>query len=143
MRRIFAATVLSVGMLVGLVDSFGCVGQGENDSSANPKAALSSDESVEHQLELGEAYEQKNDLEKAIQCYVKAIGLEPKNGQVQEALITVWSKALEENPLSPENHIGLGEAYQYRGDSGEARGEYRQALALVQNKKSGIGETAR
>jgi tetratricopeptide (TPR) repeat protein len=115
----------------------------QNDKAIEQfKIAASAGDSAEIEVKLGQAYQAKGDLNNAIQCYGKAITYKSDDPEVQEALITGWSKALEENPLAPENHIGLGQAYQYRGDFGQARGEYRQALSLAANKNSGIAQIA-
>src|SRR5271168_1010934 len=115
----------------------------QNDKAINEfKIGALAGDSAEIEVKLGQAYQAKGDLNNAIQCYGKAITFKSDDAEVQEALITGWSKALEENPLAPENHIGLGQAYQYRGDFGQARGEYRQALSLAANKNSGVAQIA-
>jgi tetratricopeptide (TPR) repeat protein len=115
----------------------------QNDKAINEfKTAAQAGDTAEIEVKLGQAYQAKGDLNNAIQCYGKAITFKSDDAEVQEALITGWSKALEENPLAPENHIGLGQAYQYRGDFGQARGEYRQALSLAANKNSSVAQIA-
>ncbi len=38
--------------------------------------------------------------------------------------------------MAPENHIGLGQAFQYRGDFGQAEQEYQQAIRFSQGKQN-------
>jgi TonB family protein len=84
MRRIFAATVLSVGVVVGLVDPSVCVGQGQNDSSANPKATLSSHKSVGFPQKDVDFGEYMADLQRRI----KAQWTPPKGHEADRVVFT-------------------------------------------------------
>lgn len=79
-------------------------------------------------VSLGQCYQAKKDLKNAIAAYGNALKYKPDDKDVLEALKTGWEQALRENPQAPENHIGLGQAYQYSGDFGMAEAEYKQAL---------------
>lgn len=77
---------------------------------------------------LGESYQQKKDVKSAIAAYAQAIKADPTNRDIIDALIAGWEEAINENPKSADNHIGLGQAYQLKGDFGQAKAEYEQAL---------------
>lgn len=81
-------------------------------------------------VSLGQAYQAKKDLKNAIAAYGNALKYNPNDRDVLEALKTGWEEALRENPQAAENHIGLGQAYQYAGDFGMAEAEYKQALVF-------------
>ncbi len=97
------------------------------------KAATRTGDSAELQVRLGQAYQAKHDLPNAIGAYGRAIQLKPDDADVLDALVTGWEEALKENPTAPENHIGLGQAFQYRGDFAQAEAEYTQALFFAKN----------
>lgn len=82
---------------------------------------------------LGESYQQKKDIKSAIAAYADAIKADPTNRDVIDALIAGWEEAINENPKSADNHIGLGQAYQLKGDFGQAKAEYDQALLWDKN----------
>lgn len=86
-------------------------------------------------VKLGQAYQAKKDLKNAIAAYGDALKYKSDDRDVLEALKTGWEEALRENPSAPENHIGLGQAYQYAGDFGMAEAEYRQALVFDKNNQ--------
>lgn len=126
---------ISLGEVYRVVD--------QNDKAINEfRIASMQDDNADIEVKLGQAYQAKGDLQAAIGCYGKAIRFKSDDPEVQEALVTGWTKAIDENPLAPENHIGLGQAYQFRGDFGQARGEYRQALSLAASKSSDTAQTA-
>jgi tetratricopeptide (TPR) repeat protein len=84
---------------------------------------------------LGQCYQAKKDLKNAIAAYGNALKFKSDDRDVLEALKTGWEEALRENPQAPENHIGLGQAYQYSGDFGMAEAEYKQALVFDPNNQ--------
>ena len=86
-------------------------------------------------VSLGQCYQAKKDLKNAIAAYGNALKYNSDNRDVLEALKTGWEEALRENPQAPENHIGLGQAYQYSGDFGMAEAEYKQALVFDRNNQ--------
>jgi TonB family protein len=133
---------LAISALIGVVDPVISGAKDQNVSIDDLKRAISSRDSASLELELGKAYEDQDDLQNAIPCYVKAIGLKPESLDVQVALIRGWNKALLKNPSAPENHIGLGEAYQYHGDLREAYGQYRHALSLAGNTNGPMAQMA-
>lgn len=105
-------------------------------------AALTKDD-ADVEVKLGQAYQAKNDLANAIDAYSKAVAFKPDDTDVQDALYAGWEAALKADPLAPENHIGLAQALQFRGDFGQARQELLQAIRLAQTKNSPVGETAK
>jgi len=86
-------------------------------------------------VKLGQAYQTKKDLKNAIAAFGDALKYNSSDRDVLEALKTGWEEALRENPQAPENHIGLGQAYQYAGDFGMAEAEYKQALVFDRNNQ--------
>ena len=107
------------------------------------KIAASSKDDADVEVKMGQAFQAKNDLADAINAYGKAVAFNPDNTDVQDALYAGWEGALKADPLAPENHIGLAQALQCRGDFGQARQELLQAIRLAQAKNSSAGETAR
>jgi tetratricopeptide (TPR) repeat protein len=115
----------------------------ESEKAINQyKLAAQSDDNADIEVKIGQAYQSKNDLPNAIQAYGKAIGFKSDDPDVQDALVAGWEGALRAEPLAPENHIGLAQAYQYRGDFGQARQELLQALRLAGNRSSQAAQTA-
>lgn len=94
------------------------------------KSATSSADSAQLELKLGQAYHATGDLPNAIAAYGRAIQFKPDNPDVLDALIAGWGDALKVAPLAPENHIGLGQAYQYKEDFTQAKVEYEEAKRL-------------
>lgn len=84
-------------------------------------------------VKLGQAFQAKKDLKSAIVAYGEAIKAKPDDRDVLDALQAGWEQALRENPQAPENHIGLGQALQYRGDFQQAEAEYKMALRFDAN----------
>ena len=106
------------------------------------KLAAQSDDNADVEVKIGQAYQSKNDLPNAISAYGKAISFKSDDPDVQDALVAGWEGALRAEPLAPENHIGLAQAYQYRGDYGQARQELLQALRLAGARGSQAAQTA-
>ncbi|HEY9678501.1 MAG TPA: tetratricopeptide repeat protein [Drouetiella sp.] len=102
------------------------------------QAAARAGDSADVEVKLGQAYQAKKDIPNAIAAYGKAIGFKSDDQDVQDALVAGWEEALKENPLAPENHIGLGQAFQYRGDFGQAEQEYQQAIRFSPGKQNAI-----
>ncbi len=101
---------------------------------AEYQAAARIADSADVEVKLGQAFQAKKDIPSAIASYGKAIGFKSDDADVQDALVAGWEEALKENPLAPENHIGLGQAFQYRGDFGQAEEEYKQAIRFSPGK---------
>ena len=105
-------------------------------------AALSKDD-ADVEVKLGQAYQAKGNIADAIDAYSKAVAFKPDDTDVQDALYAGWNAALQADPLAPENHIGLAQALQFRGDFGQARQELLQAIKLAQAKNSPAAATAK
>ncbi|CAN5554744.1 hypothetical protein BH10CYA1_BH10CYA1_25420 [soil metagenome] len=105
---------------------------------AEYQAAARVGDSADIEVKLGQAYQAKKDIASAITAYGKAIGFKSDDADVQDALVAGWEEALKENPLAPENHIGLGQAFQYRGDFGQAEQEYQQAIRFSPGKTNAL-----
>lgn len=105
---------------------------------AEYQAAARVGDSADIEVKLGQAYQAKKDIPNAIAAYGKAIGFKSDDADVQDALVAGWEEALKENPLAPENHIGLGQAFQYRGDFGQAEQEYQQAIRFSPGKTNAL-----
>ncbi|MBZ0185290.1 MAG: tetratricopeptide repeat protein, partial [Candidatus Obscuribacterales bacterium] len=98
------------------------------------QAAIALKNTAALQIKLGQAYQSNKDVGNAIVAYGKALELNPNDSDVQSALVAGWNEALQANPLAPENHIGLGQAYQLSGDFGQAEAEYRQAMIFAKSR---------
>jgi len=113
----------------------------ENDKAiAEFQAAAKLADGAEIEIKLGQAFQAKKDIPNAIVCYGKAIGFKSDDPEVQDALVAGWEEALRENPLAPENHVGLGQAFQYRGDFGQAQQEYTQAIRFSPGKQNATAQ---
>jgi tetratricopeptide (TPR) repeat protein len=99
------------------------------------KAATRTADSAEIEVKLGQAYQAKKDLPNAIGSYNRAIQFKSDDQDVLDALKAGWDEALKEEPLAPENHLGLGQALQYMGDFEQARAEYQQTIRLDKSGK--------
>ena len=109
----------------------------ENDKAiAEYQAAAKLADGAGIEVKLGQAFQAKKDIPNAIVCYGKAISFKSDDPEVQEALVAGWEEAVRENPLAPENHVGLGQAFQYRGDFGQAKQEYMQAIRVSPGKNN-------
>lgn len=104
------------------------------------QAAAKSNDNAEIELKLGQAYGAAKDIPNAIQAYGRAIQFKSDDPDVLDGLVAGWNEALKENPLAPENHIGLGQALQYRGDWGGAEAEYKAAIRLSVAKRNPVAE---
>lgn len=89
---------------------------------------LDLDSKVEAFTGLGQAYQAKQDYPNSVAAYREAINLDRTNRDTLLANQAVWEEAVRKDPTSAPNHIGLGEAYKFLGDFGQAEAEYRQAL---------------
>jgi tetratricopeptide (TPR) repeat protein len=99
------------------------------------QAAAGVSDSADVEVKLGQAYQAQDDLPDAIQHYGMALKFKADDPDVVAALIAGWEKALQANPSAPENHIGLGQALQYRGDFDQAAAEYKTALMYDSNNQ--------
>lgn len=115
--------------------------RGEDDKAIKEYIAASKlGDSAEVELKLGQAYGASGDIASAIAAYGRAIGFKSDDPDVLDGLVSGWNAALAKEPLAPENHIGLGQAYQYRGDFGQAEAEYRMALKFSPGHRNPVAE---
>jgi len=115
--------------------------RGEDDKAIKEYVAASKlGDSAEVELKLGQAYGAAGDIPNAISSYGRAIGYKSDDPDVLDGLVSGWNAALAKEPLAPENHIGLGQAYQYRGDFGQAEAEYRMALKFSPGHRNPVAE---
>jgi tetratricopeptide (TPR) repeat protein len=82
------------------------------------------------EVKLARAYMAKNDVATAIGALGRALKLNSTDPDVLDALVAAWGEAVKANPLSPDNHVGLGQAFQYKGDFEQAKEEYLAAIRL-------------
>ncbi len=101
-----------------------------DDAIKEYQAAARSGDSAEVEVKLGQALQAKGDLPGAVAAFGKALGFNPTDSDTLDALQAAWEDALKKDPLAPDNHIGLGQALQFRGDFGGATAEYKQAIQL-------------
>ncbi len=106
------------------------------------KIATLEGDNADIEIKLGQAYQSKNDLGNAISAYNKALQFKSDDPDVQDALISGWEGALRADPLAPQNHIGLAQAFQWRGDFGQAKQELLQAIRLAGNSNPQATQTA-
>ncbi len=103
--------------------------QGKIDQAVTEyQAATRSQDSAGLEVKIGQAFQAKKDVASAIKAYARALTLNPNDSDVLDALVAGWDAAIKANPTAPENHIGMGQALQYRGDFAQAQEEYKQAI---------------
>ncbi len=78
----------------------------------------------------GDVYIAQNAISKGIDFYEAAIAKDPNNAKAQAALISGWLAAIRVAPHLPNNHVGLGTAYQIQGDFTQAERSFRRALQI-------------
>jgi tetratricopeptide (TPR) repeat protein len=111
----------------------------DNDAAiAQYQIAARLQDSAEIEVKMGQAYMAKKDVPNAIACFGKALALKPDDPDVLDALFVGWDTALKENPMAPENHIGLGQALQFRGDFSQAEKEYKLAIQLSPGRQNAV-----
>lgn len=103
--------------------------QGRIDQAVTEyQAASRTNDTAGLEVKIGQAFQAKKDVASAIKAYSRALTLNPNDSDVLDALVAGWSAAIQANPTAPENHIGMGQALQYRGDFAQAQEEYKQAI---------------
>lgn len=111
--------------------------QGQDDKAiAEYQAAARTNDSAAIEVKLGQAYQAKGDIPNGIAAYGKAISMKPDDPDVLDALVAGWEAAIAKNPTAADNHVGLGQAFQYRGDFGQAEAEYNMAIRLSPGKNN-------
>ncbi len=101
-----------------------------DDAIREFQAAARAGDSAEVEVKLGQALQAKGDLPGAVAAFGRALAFNPSDSDTLDALQAAWEDALKKDPLAPDNHIGLGQALQFRGDFGGATAEYKQAIQL-------------
>jgi tetratricopeptide (TPR) repeat protein len=95
---------------------------------------------MESDIARAEIFAKANDLSEAINSYSRALRLKPDDRRVLDGLVAAWDAALKLNPLAPENHIGIAQAYAYRGEIGMAEKELRVAQRLSPRRRNPTAE---
>ena len=85
---------------------------------------------------LGQAYQAKGDYPNSVSAYNVAITLNRTDKETLEANKAVWMDAVKKDPTNAANHVGLGQAYMYIGDFGQAEAELRTALMFDKNSQA-------
>lgn len=91
----------------------------------------------------GDVYIAQNAISKGIDFYEAAIQKAPESQVAQDALIGGWLAAIRVAPHMANNHVGLGTAYQIKGDYRQAERSFRRALQIDPNNsyaKDGLAE---
>jgi len=113
----------------------------ENDAAiAAYQSAAGIADSASIEVKLGQALQAKGDLANAIAAYGRAITMKSDDPDVLDALCAGWEAAIKDNPMAPENHIGYGQALQYKGDFSQARAEFQQAINLSPGRRNAAAE---
>lgn len=94
------------------------------------KKALAIQASAKAYIKIGDGLLGLRDVVGAIENYKKALQLEADSPDVLAANVRGWNEAVRLAPLVAENHIGLAQALQVKGDYVNAEEEYNQALKL-------------
>ncbi len=111
--------------------------QGQDDKAITEyQAAARTNDSAAIEVKLGQAFQAKGDIPNGIAAYGKAISMKPDDPDVLDALVAGWEAAIAKNPTAADNHVGLGQAFQYRGDFGQAEAEYNMAIRLSPGKQN-------
>lgn len=92
------------------------------------------------EVKLAQAFLQKKDIASGIGALGQALKLNSDDPEVKEALVTAWEQALQVDPTSPANHIGLGQALMMRGDFDQAEQEFNQAIRFSPGKNNAIAQ---
>jgi len=111
--------------------------QNKNDKAINEYlTAARIKDSAGVEVKLAQAYQAKNDVANAIVALGKALKMNSTDPDVLDALVTAWTAAVEANPMSPDNHIGLGQALMYRGDYEQSKAELLQAIRFSKGQQN-------
>ncbi len=102
--------------------------------------AIAIKDSAGLEVKLGQALQEKGDVANAIGALGRALKMNSSDPDVLDALVTAWDAAVQANPTSPDNHVGLGQALSYRGDFDQAKEEFLQAIRFSQGKRNPTAE---
>ena len=81
-------------------------------------------------IKLGDIHVSIGKVNKGIDYYEQAIKLAPDSEDAQSALINGWLAAIRIAPHLANNHVGLGTAYQLKGDFEQAERSFHHALQI-------------
>ncbi len=84
-------------------------------------------------IKLGDVHVAVGKINQGIDYYEKAIKIDPSSKDAQTSLINGWLAAIRIAPYLANNHVGLGTAYQLRGDFMQAERSFRRALEIDPN----------
>lgn len=98
----------------------------------NAAVAINPDDSRSY-VKLGDVHVAIGKINQGIDYYETAIKKDPENKEAQSALVNGWLAAIRIAPHLANNHIGLGTAYQLRGDFIQAERSFRRALQIDPN----------
>ncbi|MBT6843853.1 MAG: tetratricopeptide repeat protein [Candidatus Melainabacteria bacterium] len=90
-------------------------------------------------VKLGDVHVAIGKINQGIDYYEKAIQRNPSNKDAQSALVNGWLAAIRIAPHLANNHIGLGTAYQLRGDFVQAERSFRRALQIDPTNRLALG----
>ena len=90
-------------------------------------------------VKLGDVHVAIGKINQGIDYYEKAIQRNPGNKDAQSALVNGWLAAIRIAPHLANNHIGLGTAYQLRGDFVQAERSFRRALQIDPTNRLALG----
>jgi tetratricopeptide (TPR) repeat protein len=111
--------------------------KGKLDQSINEyNNAIRIKDSASLEVKLGQALQEKGNVAEAIAALGRALKMNSSDPDVLDALVTAWDAAVQANPTSPDNHVGLGQALSYRGDFDQAKEEYLQAIRFSQGRQN-------
>ncbi len=115
-------------------------------------------DSFSYTLELGYAYREKGDLDRAVELFLESADLTPAgekyiayyeaavsardNGDM-EAAKEYASQSIEDNDMIWNSHVLLGELYESEGDLEKAKAEYEAALKFNPNDEELQGSVER
>ena len=86
-------------------------------------------------IRLGDVHVASGKISTGIDYYQQAIKKDPANEEAQSALINGWLAAIRVAPHLANNHVGLGTAYQLKGDFLQAERSFRRALQIDANNQ--------
>jgi tetratricopeptide (TPR) repeat protein len=93
-------------------------------------------------IRLGDVHVASGKINAGIDYYEQAIKLDPSSEEAQSALINGWLAALRIAPHLANNHVGLGTAYQLKGDFEQAERAFRRAQQIEPTNKLAINGLA-
>ena len=140
-RWAWGVTVLLLVLLGG--KSAMQVGYWQNSLIFNSYAVQANPQSATAYINLGVAFRDAKQIEKAIAAYQQAIKIDPRNLQPylnlgnrykdagrQPEAISYFKKAVEIDPADAEAYFNLGDIYRESGDNSQAMSYYRLGLGL-------------